>query len=205
MENQILTQLLSRSNSKIPEIKPRKSILQNLGFELIDKKTGFPLVKYHKVKVQHNPITMNSRKNNYFSSQIRINFQGIYEERNTTTQRRTRKKTKKLSIKMAKKIYLKSRYRSLDAGCDKVSSEDAYYEKANQLKKLFDCYDLDKDGMVSLNEMKKALRNKMELHGVEELFKEYDKNADGQLSLDEFMSMFLPQSILSKRSHNYLG
>ena len=126
-------------------------------------------------------------------------------ESNTTRKKRTtRKQTKKISIKTAKKTFLKHRFVSLDSCYNKLSLDEAYNEKVTQLKKLFDSYDLDKDGFVSLSEMKTALRDKMNLECVKELFKEYDKDGDGQLSLDEYMTMFLPKSVLPHRSPYFI-
>jgi calcium-dependent protein kinase len=67
----------------------------------------------------------------------------------------------------------------------------------NKLKATFDCFDIDKDGVISLPELKEMLSNDM---GVEEeiwneIFGEVDSNRDGMIDPEEFEAAVLLKGI----------
>lgn len=60
------------------------------------------------------------------------------------------------------------------------------------LKSLFDQYDIDNSGTISLKELKIGMRGKFSDTTIEELFKEYDEDGNGVLDFHEFMKLFCP-------------
>lgn len=60
------------------------------------------------------------------------------------------------------------------------------------LKVLFDKYDLNHDGLLSFQELKKGLRDNFSIETIEEMFKEYDSDGNGVLDFEEFVRLFSP-------------
>ena len=65
------------------------------------------------------------------------------------------------------------------------------------LKAMFDQYDLDKNGVISLRELKQGMRGKFNDETIEELFREYDIDGNGVLDFNEFMMLYCPDGTVS--------
>ena len=60
------------------------------------------------------------------------------------------------------------------------------------LREMFDKFDINKDGAISLIELKKGLKDKFSVASIEEMFKEYDFDNNGCLDFNEFVRLFSP-------------
>ena len=58
---------------------------------------------------------------------------------------------------------------------------------------LFDIYDTNKNGELSLLELKSALSHMFSTKDIEQMFTQYDENHDDKISLTEFMKMMAPE------------
>ena len=64
--------------------------------------------------------------------------------------------------------------------------------RADQIQKMFNEFDKDGSGSVSVNEAKDVLRKlKIPDHEIECLVAQHDKNNDGELQYEEFVSFLL--------------
>ena len=57
------------------------------------------------------------------------------------------------------------------------------------LKMAFNYFDEDKNGKISVMELKKALGFSCSIEIFKDLIKEFDENKDGEISFDEFTKM----------------
>lgn len=60
------------------------------------------------------------------------------------------------------------------------------------LKKAFSLFDYDKDGVISINDMKivlKSLGHRFTEEQLEDLIKKIDRNGDGKIQLNEFLDI----------------
>jgi isocitrate dehydrogenase kinase/phosphatase len=62
------------------------------------------------------------------------------------------------------------------------------------LREMFDRFDINKDGAVSLSELKKGLKDRFSLQSIEEMFAEYDFDCNGCLDFNEFVRLFSPDA-----------
>lgn len=62
------------------------------------------------------------------------------------------------------------------------------------LKEMFDRFDTNKDGTISLTELKKGLYDRFSPKSIEEMFSEYDFDGNGCLDFDEFVRLFSPDA-----------
>ena len=73
-----------------------------------------------------------------------------------------------------------------------------YENKEEKLKKqlfqLFARVDINRDGFVDVNELKRSLKDAMSGEAVEEMFKKYDENKDNLLNFEEFYKLFAPSA-----------
>ena len=80
------------------------------------------------------------------------------------------------------------------------NKEDASVRSVNKdievLKSLFDSYDINKDSKLSLEELKKGLKDKFSLQTIEELFHEYDLDENGTLDFEEFVRLYSPDDFI---------
>ena len=66
------------------------------------------------------------------------------------------------------------------------------YSRADQIQKMFNEFDKDGSGSVSVSEAKDVLRKlKIPDHEIEALVAQHDKNNDGELQYEEFVSFLL--------------
>lgn len=73
--------------------------------------------------------------------------------------------------------------------------ENMYPESKHKdlvLKKLFIKYDLNRDGLISYQEFRRALQEILTREAVDTIFSEYDINGDGKLTFDDFLRVFEP-------------
>ena len=75
----------------------------------------------------------------------------------------------------------KSRFGSL-------SREDK--DRSTLIKKIFEKYDLNGDGFISISELKHGIHRFLSRRAAEELFKEYDLDNNSLLDRSEFMRLF---------------
>ena len=62
------------------------------------------------------------------------------------------------------------------------------------VRALFEEYDLNKDGFISLQELRKALYNKFTQETIDALFHEHDTDHDGLLDFQDFLTLYAPVS-----------
>lgn len=74
-----------------------------------------------------------------------------------------------------------------------VNAEQVSDKELAVLKGLFEGYDLDGDGFLSLIEMKRALRDKFTLETIEKMFNDYDSDKDGKLDFPDFVKLYRPE------------
>ncbi len=66
--------------------------------------------------------------------------------------------------------------------------------RADQIKKMFNEYDKDKSGSISVSEAKLMLsRLNMPTDEIEAMVAIHDKNRDGELQYDEFVSFLIQE------------
>ena len=63
------------------------------------------------------------------------------------------------------------------------------------IKAMFDQYDVNKDGILSLQEFKRGLREKFNEDTLTEIFHEYDADSNGVLDFNEFLRIFSPDKL----------
>ena len=80
-----------------------------------------------------------------------------------------------------------------------ISSSRAMINKP-VLKAMFDQYDLDKNGVISLRELKHGMRGKFNDETIEELFHEYDVDGNGVLDFNEFMMLYCPDGTVTNNN-----
>lgn len=81
---------------------------------------------------------------------------------------------------------------TFDEFVEVVSKGEQETDPTVGLRRTFDALDDDKDGHITVTELKKALDNfgiASDLSEIEELIKEHDKNNDSMLSFEEFKSI----------------
>lgn len=195
MKNPVIVQLLSKNQSTLPEVKKRKSLLQTQGFQLADNNIGFGFFKSQKVKVFRSPQNKNKSK---FSGLNPKFYEFFIKNKKMTEKFREKFINKDLftSLNNNKNKIFRARHRSMDSHQKKGINDEISDEKLNLLKRLFQQYDLNNDGFVSLKELKRALEGKFSLKTIQELFEEYDGNADGLLNLEDFLLLFLPKNTI---------
>lgn len=62
-----------------------------------------------------------------------------------------------------------------------------------EFQTLFHLYDTNKDGMLSLDELKEGLKHMFSPSDIEAMFKKYDENGDHSISLSEFLKLMSPE------------
>lgn len=182
--NEVLCKLLDKQ-SQLPEIKKRLSLLETHGFQLSEQENF--LAKISKVKVSH----VSPRKRIEISSG-HIRRPLIRASLDTWDRTKT---SRFLSFdRKAHDVLDKIIQSKLRSGADHLTSRARQAPVLDKefLKKLFDKYDLDGDGFVTLKEMKKVIGEKLSGKALEMIFKEYDSDSDGFLNFDEFYKMFSP-------------
>ena len=78
--------------------------------------------------------------------------------------------------------------------CDEEMKELDPHE-VSKIRNLFDKYDLNRDGFITLNELKRALREKMSSEGISMMFKENDSKNAGRLEFEDFVRMYQPKKV----------
>jgi Ca2+-binding EF-hand superfamily protein len=68
--------------------------------------------------------------------------------------------------------------------------------KMNVLKAMFDKFDVNGDGVITLPELKKGLHNRFSVQTIEEMFREYDEDSNGVLDFNEFVKLFTPDGAI---------
>lgn len=66
------------------------------------------------------------------------------------------------------------------------------------LTEIFDRFDINKDKMVDLKELKAGLEEVLTVESIEELFEKYDEDKDSFLNLREFLSLFNAINLTAK-------
>jgi Ca2+-binding EF-hand superfamily protein len=67
----------------------------------------------------------------------------------------------------------------------------------NEFRRLFNTFDVNKDGLISYDEFVAALKpglNQVRLRAIEDAFKKLDVNHDGILSIEDFRVVYLEQA-----------
>lgn len=82
--------------------------------------------------------------------------------------------------------------KGLNAAVEKLKKNPVPKEGVKKLKYMFDLYDDEKKGYISLDNLKTHLGSIYSNQELEENFKELDKDQDGKLNLKEFIDMILP-------------
>jgi len=70
--------------------------------------------------------------------------------------------------------------------------------EAQRLKEIFELFDSDGDGYITIPELRKTLKQcdyKVTEEGIEQIMKEADINKDGKISFDEFKIFFKNKSL----------
>ena len=171
----------------MPEIKKRLSLLETHGFQLSEQGNFFG--KISKVKVSH----VSPRKRIEVSSGHirRPLIQASLDARDRT------KTSRFLSFDRQANDFLDKIIQSkLSSRADHQTSRARQVPALDKefLKKLFDKYDMNSDGFVTLREMKKVIGDRLSGNALEMIFNEYDSDSDGFLNFDEFHKMFSPDN-----------
>lgn len=69
----------------------------------------------------------------------------------------------------------------------------ASLQSATQYQQLFELYDSNKDGKLSLGELKEGLSHLFSSRDIEEMFRRYDSNHDQSITLQEFLQLMAPE------------
>lgn len=72
--------------------------------------------------------------------------------------------------------------------------QQASLQTAAQYQQLFELYDTNQNGELTLDELKSGLNHLFSFRDIEEMFQRYDANHDQRISLQEFLHLMAPDS-----------
>jgi calcium-binding protein CML len=223
--NEVLYELL-QTNQPVgrPTHAKRKSIIEQLGFEVTNKssfdgriptarhrtepkKTAYKKTEERDMIIMEIVEIFNKRANNKGKILVRDLFD-IIRSNPTLSQFSDEiiseckfRLTSEVNIDEVKLCLVKRRNTRVSTQLPSNPSEKPPSSASSNLnigvlKEMFDRFDINKDGTISLTELKKGLKDKFSPQSIEEMFREYDFDGNGCLDFNEFVRLFSPDAAL---------
>ena len=222
--NEIISELL-RSNQPVqrPQHAKRKSIIEELGFEVTNKHKfeGRTQAARHRTEPKKAAYRKNEEKDEILieiekifqqsaNNRGRILVRELYDYiRNSAVLGPVSDKvieefkfrlTSEVNFEEVKLCLVKRKGTRISTEIPLRPSSLREHEAVPQrpvqnlgvLKEMFDKFDVNMDGTISLAELKKGLKDKFSVASIEEMFREYDFDNNGCLDFNEFVRLFSP-------------
>ncbi|OMJ68389.1 hypothetical protein SteCoe_34176 [Stentor coeruleus] len=221
-ENEALSLLFTKYKPKRRGSMKRKSLIQAQGFLITDGPQDPILDKRFRIKVDSQPIKSHYRRPSIITQSDAINEIKLLFDNSANRKKRIIAKdiyealSKRIEFhefssefynRFKSKLYSELTFEEIQASLFRRGSrrfktlsvppveERMYPESSHKdlvLKKLFVKYDLNRDGLISYQEFRRALQEILTREAVDAIFLENDINGDGKLTFDDFLRVFEP-------------
>ncbi|OMJ70650.1 hypothetical protein SteCoe_31330 [Stentor coeruleus] len=216
--NQVLSNLFKNNQPEANNPKKRQSIIEKMGFEITNS-GNYPFSEGQRQTARHRTEPRKAAyKKPEETDEIMLEISDIFKKRanfrgkmiarelydsishNELLYSSRERILSELNFRLTSEVT----FEEVKSCLDKSKSQASLFNKQpkatpsftitnmSTLKALFSKYDLNHDGLLSLQELKKGLRDNFSIETIEEMFKEYDSDGNGMLDFEEFVRLFSP-------------